>query len=237
MKTMKLLFLFLLGALSMQAQESETLEDYYYYNGKKVPLILNEEKVVVSIPKECTETDERIRADVQVLSIIGDNSFDIFVISKSDYETLTSRDFWNEDAKSVIISSSYFTEDNFEVYATPYLDVKLKEEQDVDLLASYAETYKLKIVENVSSMPLWYILALTPESEKSPLVCANELYESGKFAHSVPEFSSSSSIALSVRGVATVAKETFNLFDLQGRRLNAEPIHGVYIKNGKKVVK
>jgi hypothetical protein len=46
MKTMKLLFLFLLGALSMQAQESETLEDYYYYNGKKVPLILNEEKVV-----------------------------------------------------------------------------------------------------------------------------------------------------------------------------------------------
>ena len=27
------------------------------------------------------------------------------------------------------------------------------------------------------------------------------------------------------------------LFDLQGRRLNAEPKHGVYIKNGKKVVK
>ena len=27
------------------------------------------------------------------------------------------------------------------------------------------------------------------------------------------------------------------LFDLQGRRLNAEPIHGVYIRNGKKVVK
>ena len=211
--------------------------DYYYYNGKKVPLILNVEKVVVSIPKECTETDERIRADVQVLSIIGDNSFDIFVISKSDYETLTTRDYWNEDAKSVIITSSYFTEDNFEVYATPYLDVKLKEEQDVDLLASYAETYKLKIVRNMSSMPLWYILALTPESEKSPLVCANELYESGKFAHSVPEFSSSSSIALSVRGVATVAKETFNLFDLQGRRLNAEPKHGVYIRNGKKVVK
>ena len=190
MKTMKLLFLFLFGALPMLAQESETPENYYYYNGKKVPLILNEEKVVVSIPKECTETDERVRSDVHVLGIIRDGSFDIFVISKSDYETLTTRDYWNEDAKSVIISSSYFTEDNFEVYATPYLDVKLKEEQDVDLLASYAETYKLKIVENVSSMPLWYILALTPESEKSPLVCANELYESGKFAHSVPDLQS-----------------------------------------------
>ena len=31
--------------------------------------------------------------------------------------------------------------------------------------------------------------------------------------------------------------DTFVLFDLQGRRLNAEPKHGVYIKNGKKVVK
>ena len=28
-----------------------------------------------------------------------------------------------------------------------------------------------------------------------------------------------------------------DIFNLQGRRLNAEPKHGVYIKNGKKVVK
>jgi hypothetical protein len=26
-------------------------------------------------------------------------------------------------------------------------------------------------------------------------------------------------------------------FDLQGRRLNKEPMHGVYIRNGKKVVR
>ena len=211
--------------------------DYYYNNGQKIPLTLNEEKVVVSIPKERIETDERIRADVQVLGTIRDSSFDIIVITLSDYETLTSREYWNEDAKSVIITSSYFTEDNFEVYSTPYLNVELKEEQDVDLLASYADTYKLKIVSNMPLMPLWYILALTPESEKSPLVCANELYESGKFAVSVPDFSSSSSIVLSARGVTTTAIESFKLFDLQGRPVQGSPKHGVYIQNGKKVMK
>lgn len=211
--------------------------DYYYNNGQKIPLTLNEEKVVVSIPKERTETDERIRADVQVLGTIRDSSFDIIVITLSDYETLTSREYWNEDAKSVIITSSYFTEDNLEVYSTPYLNVELKEEQDVDLLASYADTYKLKIVSNMPLMPLWYILALTPESEKSPLVCANELYESGKFAASVPDFSSSSSIVLSARGVTTTAIESFKFYDLQGRPIQDSSKHGVYIQNGKKVMK
>jgi hypothetical protein len=107
----------------------------------------------------------------------------------------------------------------------------------VDLLASYADMYKLKIVRNMPSMPLWYILALTPESEKSPLVCANELYESGKFAASVPDFSSSSSIVSSARGVTTTAIDSFKLFDLQGRPIQGSPKHGVYIQKGKKVMR
>ena len=230
-------FLLIISFLISCITYATAQNDYYYYNGQKIPLTLNEEKVVVSIPKECTETDERIRADVQVLGTIRDSSFDIIVITLSDYETLTSREYWNEDAKSVIITSSYFTEDNFEVYSTPYLNVELKEEQDVHLLASYADTYKLKIVSNMPLMPLWYILALTPESEKSPLVCANELYESGKFAASVPDFSSSSSIVLSARGVTTTAIESFKLFDLQGRPTQDSSKHGVYIQNGKKVMR
>ena len=58
------------------------------------------------------------------------------------------------------------------------------------MLTSYAEQYKLVIVSNSPLMPLWYILAVTPESEKSPLECANELYESGNFVSSVPDLAS-----------------------------------------------
>ena len=63
------------------------------------------------------------------------------------------------------------------------------------------------------------------------------LYESGKFAASVPVLTSFNSLALSIQSVTTVAKVSFELFDLQGRRLTTEPKHGVYIRNGKKVVK
>ena len=161
---------------------------YYYYKGTKIPLTLNESKVCVNIPKECKGTSERVQANAKVLTTINDDTFDIFVISRSDFEKLTSLDSWKEDSKSVILTSVYFTERNEKVYSTPHLYVKLKKEQDIDLLKSYAEKYKLRIVKNVPLMPLWYILSVTLESEKSPLECANELWETGYFAAAEPSF-------------------------------------------------
>ena len=161
---------------------------YYYYKGTKIPLTLNESKVCVNIPKECKGTSERVQANAKVLTTINDDTFDIFVISRSDFEKLTSLDSWKEDSKSVILTSVYFTERNEKVYSTPHLYVKLKKEQDIDLLKSYAEKYKLRIVKNVPLMPLWYILSITLESEKSPLECANELWETGYFAAAEPSF-------------------------------------------------
>ena len=160
---------------------------YYYYRGNKIPLTLNEDKVVVSIPKDDDEIIERLDANIQTLGMIQDETFDIHVVLRSEYEKLTALNFWTEDAKSVIITLGFYTERNEEVYSTPYLSVKLKKEEDIDLLSSYAEQYGLRIVKNMPSMPLWYILSVTSESEKSPLVCANELYESGNFASSEPD--------------------------------------------------
>ena len=176
----------------------ETQMAYYYYKGNKIPLTLNENKVVVSIPKEYDGVCKRIRANLPVLSTIKDGVFDSFIIPRSDFERLTSQDFWKEDAKSVVLTSSYYTEDKTEVFETPYLNVKLKKEEDADLLASYAEKYRLKIVGNDSFMPLWYILHVTPESEKSPLKCANEIFESGEFASAVPDLSSDDDFDLGI---------------------------------------
>lgn len=164
--------------------------DFYYYKGKKMPLTLNEDKVVISIPKTKMETSERIRANVKVLKNFSDETLEMFVIHRSDFEKLTSLDSWKEDTASVVLSSSYITEKHVEVYASPYLNIKLKKEEDGYLLASYAEMYKLQIIRNSPLMPLWYILSVTPKSEKSPLQCANELFESGKFAASEPDLCS-----------------------------------------------
>ena len=228
-----LMLLSILCSISSMAQT----DSYYYYRGTKIPLTLNEDKICVSIAKEHDMVSERIRANVQVLRTIENNAIELFVISRSDFENLTSQEFWVEDAKSVILSSCYFTENYEEVATSPYLTVKLKNEEDQDLLTSYAEQYKLRIVGNDPYLPLWYILSLTPESEKSPLECANELWESEEFAASLPDFVPLSDDETAIPNVATTpTKVSSDIYDLQGRRLTSQPSKGVFIKNGKKVV-
>ena len=161
--------------------------DFYYYKDKKIPLIVNEDKVCVSIPKDKGKASERILANVKILNKIEDEAFETLIITQSDFEKLASKDFWKENTRSVIISLSYFTENKKEVFTGPYLYVKLKKEEDKDLLASYAEKYRLRIVRNSSLMPLWYVLALTLDCDKNALECANILWESGKFAASEPD--------------------------------------------------
>ena len=182
MKRLFTLFICSLLIAIVNAQSS-----YYYYNGGKIPLTLNENKVVINIPKTCEEVSNRIQTNVQVLNTISDSFFQSFVITRSDFEKLGSLDSWEEDEKSVILTSSYYTENNEEVYATPYLSVRLKKEEDIDLLASYVEKYKLRFGDYKPLLPLWYVLSVTLESEKSPLQIANELYETGDFVAAAPD--------------------------------------------------
>ena len=228
----KLLFLLF---ISCSIHAIAQTDYYYYYGNNKMPLTLNENKICVCIPKEYKAVNERILANVRLLATINDNAFEIFVIKQSDYEKLTSLDSWEEDAKYVILTSVFLTEKNEELFSTPYLNVRLKKEDDVDLLTAYVERYKLKIVRNMLSMPLWYILSVTLESEKSPLECANELYESGNFAVSEPDMAGSAVLDYSaaVRGI-TKPNSQNTLYDLQGRRLMVKPAKGVYIENGRK---
>lgn len=160
--------------------------DYFYYNGKKEPLYRNENKVSISIPKEYEETIERIQANAWVMHTIKDNDFAVFVVPRMEYERLASVDSWEEDSKHVIVNPDYFYGKE-ETVASPYITLKIKQEEDVDLLASYAEKYKFRIVRQNSSLPLWYTIALTPDCEKNTLDMANELYESGDFKASSPD--------------------------------------------------
>ena len=235
-----LLIIMALAGLFLSASVSEVkAQDYfYYYKGKKIPLTLNENRVIISVSKDCGETIERIRTNVQVLSTIKDETLDIIIISRSNYEKLASQDFWEEDAKSVILTSSYFTEDNAEVFETPYLDIELKKKEDIDLLNSYVEKYKLRIAGKSYSMP-WYILAITPKSEKSSLQCANEIYESGDFAAAVADLAS---VDLTTVRSITTTQQPSPTYDLQGRKLsnskwsNGQIRKGIYIKDGRKFV-
>ena len=207
---------------------------FYYYQGNKIPLTLNESKVCISIPKGDEKLGERILSNVESLQEVIDDAFDMFVITRQSFDKLTSQDFWEEDSKAVILTSCYFTENNEEVFATPYLNVRLNKEEDVDLLNKYAEEYRLNNCGNRPLMPLWYILSVTPDSGKSPLECANELYESGVFAASVPDLAANGDITEVRSFNSAPTDESSDIYDLQGRRLNVKPSKGLYIQNGKK---
>jgi hypothetical protein len=195
--------------------------DYYYYQGSKIPLTLNEKKIVLSIPKDCTGTIGRIKANVVALDSIKDQYFDIIIISRSDYDIITQLDYWKESQKTVILTSCYYTEKNEEVFATPYLNVKLKNDQDFPLLSSFVEQNNLRIVGNSSLMPLWYIISITPNSEKNTLECANELFESGTVESSAPDLASFMN-EMSVRLIMSKPLIEFEAYyDLRGHRINS----------------
>ncbi len=209
------ILLFIFCSTNVMAQA-----DFYYYNGNKIPITLNENKVCISIPKESSTVSDRIRTDVQVLSTISDDLFDIIIITHSDYENLTNKDYWRDDASFVILSSVYKTESGEEVASTPYLNVKLKNDNDTEILNTYVQNYKLKNIRS-SSLTSWYILAVTSESEKSSLACANELYESGVFASSIPDLASFSGNMTTVRFVSTpTSAESTEYYDLLGHRID-----------------
>lgn len=167
---------------------------YYYYKGEKIPLTVNENKVCVSIPKNKGEKSKELLKNINILNKIADEDYDISVIRQSDLKQLTAIDFWEKEAVSIMLSPCYKTEEGKEVYLSPYLNVRLKKEQDINLLSSYAEKYGLKIVKQDPLMPLWYILSISSEAGTNALDIANVLYESGLFAVSVPDLCSDDSM-------------------------------------------
>lgn len=163
---------------------------YYYYKGERIPLSINNNKICIIIPKAKGEVSKKLLKDISVLDIIKDDFFDISIIQQSDFKKLSSSKFWEKEARSILLSSCYITKEGQEVFLTPYLNVRLKREQDFNLLLSYAQKYGLKIFKHDSLMPLWFILSITSETGKNSLDVANALWESGKFAASVPDLPS-----------------------------------------------
>lgn len=170
---------FILCSIDLLAQTN------YYYGEKKIPLSVNDNKICVSIPKNCKEFSEDVLKNINVIDKIKDNAYDIYVITKSDSIKLSTMKYLADD--TILFSPSYITEDGAEVFSTPYINVRLKREQDTNILTSYAEKYGLKIIKKDSYLPLWYILSITPKCNLNAQECANALYESGKFAESIPD--------------------------------------------------
>lgn len=144
----------------------------------------------MSIPNNGKDISADLLKNISTLHKIKDADFDIFVILESELSKLSDSGLDSEVLESVSLSPCYMTSSGEEVFSTPYLNVRLKTEQDISILSSYAELYGLKIVKKVSLMPLWYILSVSPSAGGNAVDIANSLWESGKFAAALPDLCS-----------------------------------------------
>lgn len=166
-------------------------DNYYYYLGKKIPLTLNKSKVCVSIPKRNSDTyGVAAFSNESETNRITDDNFDIFIVEQSKMDSISLYNSEKQYSETIFCSPCFLTTNNNDVYLSPYINIRLKKEEDIELLKTYAEKYKLRIVRNDPLMPLWYILSLSQECAKNSLECANEIWESGDFAASIPDLCS-----------------------------------------------
>jgi len=184
----KLLILLMLVCCTTIVQSQQT---YYYCKGRKIPIFVNSSKEGFAVKKGVIGNDfiQSIKSHAEIMQ---DNLYD-FVFMEIGEESKSiksniSRTMSKNVSEDAIRLPCYYNETGQELALTNYLNVKLKEAEDFSVLQNIAKEYKLDIIQNMSNMPLWYILAVTAESDNDPIYIANEIYETGLFSEVMPTF-------------------------------------------------
>lgn len=176
---------------------------YYYYKGNKQYLHLNTEYFFAS-----TRTNARLSLspDLPVTQALQkkeylsgkmkkqfrtnvDYSWAQYKLispqSELDYFTLLQR--VKQDENVEVVSPFFKTDVGETIGLSNFFYVRLKSEQDVEILKKMSEQYNVVIIEQNQFMPLWYTLSCTKESQLNAMQMANVYYESGKFSCSEPD--------------------------------------------------
>lgn len=178
MKKLYILILLLSFSAGLFAKDS-----FYYSGNKRIPLYEVEGKEVIITPAATTQIrrmaafagSEEIKDDRLVINVVSDSSASLKTLSSIPSPVRTE--------------NCYRDSQGLELIPTGYINLKLKREEDRDLLERRATEFGLEITEQNRYMPLWYELVINFENEESIIDIANRLYETGDFASCSPAFS------------------------------------------------
>ncbi|MCS7086496.1 MAG: S8 family serine peptidase, partial [Bacteroidia bacterium] len=178
-------------------QQSLTNENYWYHGNIKRPLIADFDRVFVGIPENAT--DEAIRR-VVARHRLPLRPYDPQNRKKSPNSVVLY-------TQNVVSARQYvrivetLRNDPFFVFASPCFQGPMGEwktyadEIVVKTFVSETELRELvqkhgaKIVKADPYMPgVWLLKTADPKSDKTPVVVANALYETGKFVYAEPNF-------------------------------------------------
>lgn len=134
---------------------------YYWYKGEKIPLV----------------EESASKAQVAVL-----NSGNVKILDETEAKLVKEGRTSSKYSGKTYLLKKYSTEEGKELQSSPYLYIKLKKDEDKDLMLKYCTEYNLVDMGYDKRMPLWYIVHVSPESQFSALEVSNILYETGDFA-------------------------------------------------------
>lgn len=179
--------------MQTRAAEEKT-EHYYWCDGVKIPLTINNDKmfVIMETPKlenlinRNNMTDVKAVSNYKVLGVSSLNNSKVVNHTSFTLNNISQEKFNLDDASYV--APYYNTNDGSEIGITNILSVQLTGKKDIIKLQHIADKYNLEILgENRYDSSIYY-LSCSNESRGNALEIANEIYESGEFEYATPEF-------------------------------------------------
>ena len=154
-------------------------QDYYWYDGTKIPLERGNQEYIIYDDSLLLESDKEKLAYCEVVS---------YPEMANLKWGITQPNAIIEDLEHVFYRiPSYIGSEDDNVFVTHRFYVKLKDTEDLSVLLNMADQYNAEIEQDVD-LPLWYILRCGLPSAFNALELANIFYETELFAASEPEF-------------------------------------------------
>ena len=183
------ILIFLFGILAINAQSNY----YYYYKGQKIYLELDKSSVNLITNNNFTNS-ETTNIGLNPYTLKQDSELVTNKFGKVQYQSEpTLIDFYQKinllKSKPNIKNIGLFFKRNgtTSIGTSNYFYVKLKSENDFNILQQYTTQKNVQIVKQVPNMNLWYILSAT-NTQFSSLELSNQFYESNLFADIDPAF-------------------------------------------------
>ncbi len=198
----KYIFLFaaFMTSLGLNAQDG-----FYYYKNQKISLNANSQYIfVLTRNSDQDDLKRQLNTEVQITKFMKDNGTSTlkkintdqsenywaeikFATPLSDDESKKIKETLRANNNILMVSPFYKNEYSHKIGLSHYLNVKLKSENDYNVLKQYADLNKLSIEGQNSYMPLWYTLSCNKQSGINAMEAANRLFETNMFAAAEPD--------------------------------------------------
>ncbi len=175
-------------------------EDFYWSEGKKVPLKRIDNKSFIMF--KSSDKEALIKAMSENKIIIDESKIREYSYSGTDMSGKAAKDFldysWAEvdindsiaySYPEIVYSAPYYTgSSNYPFPLTNLIYVTLKDDGDVNKLEILADENNLGIIGKHKGVPHLYLASCTKESKGNALEMAKVLHDSGYFEEAEPAF-------------------------------------------------